>query len=104
VTDNELIAQALDRFYEAQHRGVAERVARGGPVGDIHAALASIRQALPAHDDSTLLGEWLALARQALDAERQRFRQENEDEAGWGSATFVELQDLLLGLGHSSTP
>ena len=73
-------------------------------LGDIRSALASIRQVLPAHDDSTLLLEWLALARQALDAERQRFRQENEDEAGWGSATFVELQDLLVGLRHSSMP
>lgn len=30
--------------------------------------------------------------------ERQRFRQENEDEAGWGSATFVELSDFLYTL------
>ena len=98
MTDNELIDQALDRFYEDQDRGARERVARGGPVGDIHSALASIRRVLPAHDDSTLLKEWLALAQQALAAERQRFRQENEDEAGWGSATYVELQDLLFGL------
>jgi hypothetical protein len=98
MTDNELINQALDRFYEDQHRGATERVSRGGPVGDIRSALASIRQVLPEHEDSTLLPEWLALARQALEAERQRFRQENEDEAGWGSATFVELQDLLVGL------
>ncbi len=70
----------------------------GGPVGDIRSALASIRQVLPDHDEQTRLHEWVPLARQSLAAERQRFRRENEDEAGWGAATFSEMSDLLLGL------
>ncbi len=103
MTDNQLISQTLERFYADQHRGATERVSMGGPVRDIRSALASIRQVLPEHDDSTRLVEWLALARQALEDERQRFRRENEDEAGWGSATFVELQDLLFGLQRDAS-
>ena len=96
--DHEVISEHVEKFFNDQHRGAQERVPLGGPVGDILSALASIRQVLPDHDVRTRLQEWIPRARQALAAERQRFRRDNEDEAGWGAATFSELSDLLFGL------
>ena len=98
MSDHEVISQHLEKFFNDQHRGAEDRVPMGGPVGDILSALASIRHVLPDHDEHTRLHEWVPLARQSLATERQRFRRENEDEAGWGAATFSELSDLLFGL------
>lgn len=98
MSDHEVISQHLKEFFRDQNHDARQRIPMGGPVGDIHSALSSIRDVLPDHDAQTRLHEWVPRAQQALAAERKRFRRENEDEAGWGAATFSELSSLLFGL------
>jgi len=98
LSDHKVISQQLKKFFNDQHHDAQQRVPMGGPVGDIHSALSSIRHVLPEHDVQTHLDEWVPRAQQALAAEQKRFCLENEDEAGWGAATFSELSSLLIDL------
>ena len=94
--------QRVKKFFKDQHQGAQQRVSMGGPVDDIYTALSAIRQLLPEYDEQTHLNAWVSRAQKALSSAQKRFRQENEDEAGWGSATFSELSALLMGLTDAS--
>ena len=102
LSDYNVISQLMEKFFKDQHQGAQQRISMGGPVDDIYAALSAIRQVLPENDEQTNLDEWVPRAQKALAAAQKRFRKENGDEAGWGSATFSELSSLLMGLADES--
>ncbi len=103
MLDSEIISQHIEKFYEDQYREAKERTASGGPVSDIFSAIACIRQVMPELDQQTKLQQWIPYAMEIIMAERQKFRDENSDEAGWGSATFGEMAGVLYVLLQESS-
>ena len=103
LLDSEIISQHIEKFYEDQYLGAQERTASGGPVGDIFSAMACIRQIMPELDQQAKLRQWIPYAMEIIMAERQKFRDENDDEAGWGSATFSEMAGVLYVLLQESS-
>ena len=68
---------------------------------DIYRALLAIGGALPPLEESCVAAKWVPRACEALEARLEPFRKEQEDEAGWGAATFHEMVGELAELIRS---
>lgn len=62
-----------------------------------------IRNALPECCDDISLSDWLLQAQEIITIEKQCFRQEHEDEAGWG-ATWSSKDFFAIMVKHLKNP
>ena len=94
MSDHDLISECIDAFMDAQRKGAEARRASCGPVQDIY-------RALPPLEEGCKAAEWVPRACEVLEARLETFRYEQDDEAGWGAATFHEMMGELAELVRS---